>query len=379
MSRRILSRLVLLLAFGIHLGLVHEAARASDHADPIGVKVPESDITDLFLFPDGDQLVVVLAVRPSLTGSGPYDVAPYEYRVYMDLHSAVSYDDSAARARFGGAVVSPAGIRPDVTLRVRLRSNGSLGEHSVEGLADAQGVRAWAGVRDDPFIFPRFFGKNALAMVVSIPRTAFPPGQQDWILWGATVDEDGEQIDHVGRSNRTQNPRLNFLNTLPPSEHLAAIQKETARRDRIYALLGRNAATLPLQQLFHLDFQLRSYDAAPDVMVFTTRFPPGYPNGRRLTDDVAKLTCDIGDCALIELSYTDSPKFPRQTVNDKPFLDTFPYLADPWPSKPQQPAPGNTGLWLVLLGIVLVIALVLWLLARWCRRRRRPVPAPAPA
>lgn len=377
MSRRLASRLVLLLAIASSLALLPGPAGASDHADPIGVKVPESDITDLFFFPAGDQMVVVLAVRPALTGSGPYDVAPYEYRVYMDLHSAVSYDDPAAKARFGGAVVDPAGIRPDVTIRLRLQSNGSLGEHSVEGLADVEGVRVWAGVRDDPFIFPRFFGKNALAMVVSIPRSAFPAEQQDWVLWGVTLDEDGDQIDHVGRSNRTQNPRLNLLNTLPPSEHLAAIRKETARRNRIYALLGKNAATLPLQQLFHLEFQLRAYDVMPDVMVFTTRFPPGFPNGRLLTDDVAKLTCDIGDCTLIELSYTDSPTFPRQTVNDKPFLTTFPYLADPWPSKPQQPGPGNTGLWLALLGMALLLALLLWLLARWCRRRHRAVPAPA--
>lgn len=355
------------------------AAAASDHADPVMLDVQESDLTDLFVFPDGDRMVFILDVRRSLTGAGPYPaVADYEYRVNIDLHSRLSFDDPARRARFGGTVVDPAGIRPDVVIRLRLRPDGSLGEHSIDGLASTQGVRFYAGVRDDPFIFPRFFGTNVLATVTSIPASAFPAGQQDFVIWGTTVDDDGEQLDHVGRSNRTQNARLDLLNTLPPSRHQAVIHEGIERRNRVYQRLGKNHATLPLQQLYHLVFQLRHYDLAPDVMLYSRRFPPGYPNGRLLTDDVAKLTCDIGDCVLMELSYTESTAFPRATANDKPFLAAFPYLAEPWPPKPQAPGPGNGWLWLALLVLLLPVALVAWLLARWCRRHHRRAGA-APA
>jgi hypothetical protein len=361
-----------LLAATLAVGAALPAA-ASDHADPLGLTVQESGLTGLFFFPDGDDMVLILGARRALTGGGPYDVEPYEYRVYMDLHSEVSYGDDADRARYGGTVVDAAGIRPDVTIRLRLDADGGLREHHVDGLRNREAIRVWAGVRDDPFIFPRFFGTNILAMVLTIPRSSFPAGQRDWILWGATYDGD-EQVDHVGRSNRTQNARLDFLNTLPPSEHLAAIHEKTHDRDAANAWLARWRLTQSLQQLFHLVFQVRHYDDAPDVMIYTDRLPPGFPNGRRLPDDVAALTCQVGDCVLMELSYTESPAFPRETTNDKEFLATFPYLAEPWPAKPQAAAPaGIWGCWVFWVAVVLGLvglALVVWLVRR-CRRGRR--------
>ena len=42
---------------------------ASDHADPTALKEPESNITDLFFFPQGDQMILVFNVRRSLTKS----------------------------------------------------------------------------------------------------------------------------------------------------------------------------------------------------------------------------------------------------------------------------------------------------------------------
>ncbi len=73
-------------------------------------------------------------------------------------------------------------------------------------------------------------------------------------------------------------------------------------------------------------------------MIFTTRFPPGYPNGRMLTDDVNAITCTTGDCLLQELSFIEGD-WPRATVNDKPFLADGPYLAEPWLDRPPPPPP----------------------------------------
>ena len=61
-------------------------------------------------------------------------------------------------------------------------------------------------------------------MVLSIPMSAFPDGQRDFILWG-TAYKDGKLIDHSGRSNRTQQARFDALNALPPSEHVAEIMR----------------------------------------------------------------------------------------------------------------------------------------------------------
>src|SRR5690606_8261260 len=122
-------------------------------------------------------------------------------------------------------------------------------------------------------------------------------------------------------------------------------------------------------------FRFRAFDFHPDVMIFSRRFPAGYPNGRVLEDDVAKLACEQGDCQLYELSFT-KPVSPaseehsqyvggRPTANDKPFRDRFPYLADPWTHTHPAPPPRlTTRTWVVLslLGLILVgVVLLPWI------------------
>jgi hypothetical protein len=76
----------------------------------------------------------------------------------------------------------------------------------------------------------------------------------------------------------------------------------------------------------------RHYDNVPDVMVYDLRKPARFPNGRRLTDDVALTLANAGETLLFELSYAESRQFPRATANDKPFRPAFPYLAPRWTS-----------------------------------------------
>ncbi len=360
-----------MLSLGLALLIFSVGARSSDHADPITLPVLESGLTDLHAFPEDDQMIVVLATRRALTAPPPYQLEPYEYAIHMDLHSQMSYENAEDRARYGGTIVQPEGISPDVTIKIRFNNDATLKEKSFEGLTNPDSVRLWAGVKDDPFIFPRFFERNAIVMVLSIPFAAFPAGQQDWLLWGtATRLEDGVQIDHVGRSNRTQLARFDFLNTLPPSQHAAAIKEKNTSRERIMKLLMD--CIPPAANLYQTVFTLRHYDYVPDVMIFTKRYPVGFPNGRRLTDDVALLTCQQGDCPLIEASYGDTKQWPRATRNDKPFGDEFPYLAEPWPAKPSPPAASGPGMMcmMILMAVpVLLVVIIVWLFIR-CRRKR---------
>src|SRR5439155_11385405 len=137
-----------------------------------------------------------------------------------------------------------------------------------------------------------------------------------------------------------------------------------------------------------------------DVMIYTKQYPIGFPNGRKLTDDVAASTCDQGDCPLVEGSYIDSPQWPRKTENDKAFLKEFPYLAEKWKKeemmlpKPAKPigvsgalgSLGNIGAFFIdvlpkyctpvtmiasaaIILVVLIIAIPVWLIARWRYRR----------
>ena len=312
-------------------------AIASDHADPMWLAEDEQEanITGLFFFPDGDRMVVIFNVRRGLTGPPPYNLDPFEYNVHMDMHTKVSFDNAEDLARYGGTVETPETISPDVSIKFRLNNDTTVKEQSFKGLSSADNIKVFTGVRDDPFIFPKFFKKNVISMVVSIPASAFLPTVKTWVLWGTTNRvTNGEQIDHVGRSNRTQLGRFEILNTVPPNEHVAVIKKAAVERGRVQNFLLQAAP--PLANLNQLSgFLIRHYDEKPDVMIYTSTRPPGFPNGRRLTDDVAELTCAQGDCPLQENSFIDTKQWPRAVVNDKPFLSDFPYLAEPWPFGPQ--------------------------------------------
>jgi hypothetical protein len=104
-------------------------------------------------------------------------------------------------------------------------------------------------------------------------------------------------------------------------------------------------------------------------MIFTNRFPPGFPNGRRLEDDVNAIVCTTGDCLLQELSFIEAkePKWPRATVNDKPFLNDWPYLAEPWPDR-TPPAPPARSIWPYIIAVGLLLAVVTWGVVELLRR-----------
>lgn len=399
----------------IVLGLllvVPSSLRGSDHADPINLEVLESGITDLFAFPDGDNMVVIMDVRRALTSPPPYQLEPFEFAIYMDLHTNVTVDESAEKgksekARYGGSIANPDGIKEDVAIKIRLKNDATLNSATYRGLDNTGAIKVFTGVRDDPFIFPRFFRRNTIAMVLSIPFAAFPnKAQRDWLLWGTSTRlKDGVQIDHVGRSNRSQQGRFDFLNTLHPSRHVAAIKEQTDRRSRVEKTIMEYLP--PFLNAYQPLFKIRPYDLFPDVMIYTKQYPIGFPNGRKLTDDVAAQTCDQGDCALVEGAYIDSPKWPRATVNDKTFLTEFPYLAEKWDEKDIAPKPAEpVGLRgalgalrdsvaflrdaiancctmvkmatiVTIIVKVLVIVIVVWLIARWTYRRARALRRPS--
>lgn len=364
------------VATALALLLCASVVPASDHADPAILPPPTQDagLTGLFAFPVDDRLVVVLNIHRGLLSGPPYEVEDYEYAIHFDLHSRVVFDRLEDRARYGGTVLQPAGISADASIRFRMNNDLSLvpGYPAYEGrvFADADAYPVYVGVRDDPFIFPRFFKKNVISMVVSIPFADFGD-QQDWLLWGTTTTrDDGEQVDHVGRSNRTQLGRLDFLNTLPPNEHVPALEKRLHSGQKVQRALMHWMTHLPFLAAapgaFEYVLQIREYDVAPDVMFFSTRFPAGYPNGRRLEDDVAGLTCAQGDCVLQELAFIEG-HWPRVTVNDRPFSDSFPYLGEPWPEAAEARTRDRHVQILWLLLAILAFLAVLWKRRRLAR------------
>lgn len=374
-----------LTALVLAIFLLAPAARASDHADPLNLTDPNANITGLFIFPKDDQYVLIFNMRKSLTEAKPYDLSPYEYEVDIDLTTPVLFDSEEDRLRYGGTIPVPDKLHADATIKVRLNDDTSLKSIAYTGLKDTDKIRTYSGVRDDPFIFPRFFKKNVISMVLSIPKSAFPEGQKDFILWGVTYAH-GKVSDRVGRSVRSQLPRFPILNKVPPNEQVRALMKAKKFLDGVANFFSSKKEwwSQAIPGLLEFTFQIRPYDLAPDVMIFTTRYPAGFPNGRLLTDDVNAIVCTTGDCLLQELSFIEAP-WPRATKNDKEFLADWPYLAEPWPDSPEKVI--TQSIWPYLLPVLVVTALliwglveiILWLLCWLWRTVRRKIAEARPA
>jgi hypothetical protein len=360
---RLVTRAVVVLAFV----LIAPVAVASDHADPLDITDQNGNLTDLFFYPKDDQFILIVDVHAKLTSAKPYDLRPYEYQVNFDLTTPVSFNSDEDRARYGGTITAPEKIHPDATITIHLNDDTSLKSMTVDGLKNPDKIRIYTGVRDDPFIFPRFFKVNVIAMVMSIPKDAFPAGQHDFMLW-ATSSKNGVELDHDGRSIRTQLPRFGVINTSPPSEHVKLLMDRKDTVDKIYNYLKnkREWYSRGLADLIQTSFLIRKYDLVPDVMVYTDRFPVGYPNGRLLTDDVVAQTCAFGDCLLQDISYIEGA-WPRAKENDKKFLDDWPYLAEPWPERPEAPLPTDSIL-PIIIGVVLAFAILSWAIIELLRR-----------
>jgi hypothetical protein len=273
------------------LALASVSAIASDHDDtPLLKEIPRHDarITDLHVFTVGDRLVIALATDPTI----PPGVTSYAYAqdlhlwINIDTDSEVAFDVPEDLAEFGGTIVRPERIRPEITLHAsfehgtpRLRTKGL----SRVGRAE---LLFFAGLRDDPFIRGPRIGRNVAAVVLEMPLAEVLEDQPTILVWARSRVRDvkGPIADLGARSLRSQLAPNLALNTLEPRLHP------------------------------------KKLGMTPDVVIFDTSRPAAFPNGRSLTDDVVDLVADPGVLS------NDHP-FPA--ANDKPFLGVFPYLAAP--------------------------------------------------
>jgi hypothetical protein len=149
-------------------------------------------------------------------------------------------------------------------------------------------------LRDDPFIRIPRDRRNVGAIVIETPLSSVVERQSTLLLWATAKVEDFDDPfqEITGRSLRSMFPEQNALNRLHPRHHTSKTGLRT------------------------------------DVMIYDTARPAAFPNGRALTDDVVLLACQLGnECRVFNNEMR--PMTPR--ANDRPFLATFPYLAEPHP------------------------------------------------
>ncbi len=321
---------------------------SADHLDAPGLTSPGGDpaldITDLYTFasPDCDDCTVLIMAVNGLSGAGvnaAFDRnAHYRFRIDTDGNAV---QDLNFEIRFGK-------LRSDGTQRFRVRMRQADGGRTTligkgsgrttpigedaNVIGGKGGLRAFAGMRDDPFFFDlpgfvaldfcatdpaadTFAGSNVAAIVLEVPNSLLigpGPGLGVW----ATVSKGGTQIDRIGK------PAINtvFIPTNPINGAASLknafnagspVDDRTDFRDTVIdtlLLLGNDAATAGALA----DFLL------PDVLTFSLGDTSGFPNGRRPKDDVID----------IELGLITGGAIPSDCVdkNDKKFPKTMPFL-----------------------------------------------------
>ena len=229
------------------------------------------------------------------------------------------------------------------------------------------GVKAYAGLREDPFFFdlagyldimaaldadktndaksfvgctsPRadfFKGLNVSSIVIELPPSLLTRSGSSAIgVWAATT-VGGKQVDRMGR------PAINtvFLPNNPfPGEQKGQVpskkntfNKAQPRNDQA-AFRGDVVNTL--QVLFSLNDGAgddKTDDAAkisgladvllPDILTFDTAKSDGFLNGRKLSDDVIDAELNLVTEGTVATDCVSK--------NDRKFWPNFPYLASPF-------------------------------------------------
>jgi len=318
-----------LLAFAPDLPVL----RAADHGDAPGVRVDgRLDINDVYAFQspnNSGNVVFIVTVSPLAGITGQTNFHPTgNYDIFVNTNSDPDYEFSFD-FRFGapgdGGIQQLHFIAESRTTRIYdiLDSTSRTIDIPGGGFLRANNI-------DDPFFFDliafknglafcpgtarqgtNFFrGVNTLAIALELPRSFF--GTDNIGVWARTA-LGGAQIDRMGR------PAINTV--FIPGAMKDAFNQANPINDQAlfrdpFTATARALGNSPDRANFLADFLL------PDIMSVDTSKSDGFPNGRRLQDDVIDT----------ELSLITNGAVTTDCVaNDSTFRTTFPYWAGPNP------------------------------------------------
>lgn len=330
-----------LLALALAFGLVAVPTRAADHLDGPGLTPPGGDtrldITDVYAFQspsNPSNTVLVMGVNPlaGVLNDGTFrSGASYELKIDSD-------GDTKENLTYKVTFSAPDGsLQQGVTLRrIPARGGGSVlvrGQTS-QNISIPGGGWIRAGVFDDPFFFDlnafltvdfcnpgtNFFnGLNISAIVLEVPSSWL--GSSNIGVWARTLLND-QQVDRMGRPaintvfipnnpfepKGTEPSQKNVFNGGKPRNDQRDFRGEVV--DTLEIFYGAGNPTVDALA----DFLL------PDILTVDTSSSAGFPNGRRLADDVID----------IELGLVTNGAVTSDCVaNDSAFTNSFPYLASP--------------------------------------------------
>jgi hypothetical protein len=309
------------------------AVKAADHGDAPGVRVDDRlDINDVYAFQSPNQsgnVVFIVTVQPlaGITGQTTFHPTA-DYDIFVNTNADPDYE-FAFNFRFGapgaGGIQELHAIAESRTTRIFDILDSTSRTIDVPG-----GGFIRANKIDDPFFFDliafraglstfcpgptrtggtNFFrGLDTLAIAIELPRSFF--GTNNIGVYARTA-LNGVQVDRMGR------PAINTV--FIPSSMKDAFNQANPINDQAlfrdaFTATARALGNSPDRANFLADFLL------PDIMSINTASSDGFPNGRRLQDDVID----------IELNLISNGAITSDCVaNDSTFRTTFPYWAGP--------------------------------------------------
>ena len=380
--RRLRTKTVALTATVLSLGLTAgvtiavgdggpTGADAADHLDAPGLTPPGGDLrldlTDIYAFrAAGGRTALVLNVngltkagQRATFASGVPSVAATQrvsYNFRVD-NNGDAVQDVVLRVTFGKP--NRQGVQ-----KLQVRRNGRVilnGKTSAFGrvvVNRARGIRAFAGMRDDPFFFDlqgflnilssepgksflgctsarpdAFAGTNVSSIVLELNRSLLTRGRSSNIGVWATTNRGSEQVDRMGRpaiatvfipnnpfEPAGSEPSLkNAFNQAAPSGDRAQFRSEVVDTLSVLYTLNDRAGDDKSDDAAKIS-QLADV-VLPDILTFDTNNSQGFLNGRRPADDV--IDAELG-LVTEGAATTDCVN-----ANDKAFPAGFPYLAGP--------------------------------------------------
>jgi tetratricopeptide (TPR) repeat protein len=352
-------------------------ARTADHRDaPFISEDGRADLLDVFGFinPNNGNIVLAATVNPFAIGGaiqlafGP-DVL-YEFKID---NTGDNVEDLAIQATFSPTVPGPqtftirGPVKPRVlgTTSLRLDSAPSITGPATGVVVTGSGpvLRAFAGLRDDPFFIDLiwvlrligaapggpltrapgidfFASLNCSILAIEVPPSVLrgPAGNviRFWASTSRARTTTRSASPYLADSyngpfiqvDRTALPVINTV-LIPPRlkdafNRVAPTQDSIFRDVAIASLFALNGDRTYSQSL--VDALL-----LPDVATLDLGRAGGFPNGRRPEDDVIDI--------ILQAATRNAVMGDRVDANDVPYLNDFPFFAPP--HGPETPIPGR--------------------------------------
>ena len=373
MKRAILATLALTVLAAAALAAVvsggPSSSAAADHVDAPGLTPPggnlQLDLTDIYAWRARNGNTVLAMNVNGLTAKGKRPVfasgspavartkaVTYWFRVDNNGDAAADVNLAVSFGKANRAGVQELTVKRNG--KVLVEGQTSRGKSITINRSGA--VRAYAGLRDDPFFFdldgfvnilssesgksflgcksPRtdfFAGSNVSAIVLELPASQLTSSGSSAIgVWSATT-VGTKQIDRMGRpavntvfvpSNpfeKDEASAKNTFNAAQPKNDKARFRSEVV--DTLQTLFSLNDAAGDNKADDAMKIAGLADVLLPDVLTFDTAKSDGFLNGRRLADDV--IDAELG--LITEGAVTTD----CVSKNDRAFRAAFPYLGTP--------------------------------------------------